>query len=101
MVFHLTTDTQPPDCEIVSLRGADGTLTLRYDSGAFTLIGTDDIAVRLPYTTATRDFLALGIEQTATARTLRLASLAQQTDRKQTTEAPPCMTMTTIAWYPR
>ncbi|MBQ5587895.1 MAG: hypothetical protein IIU73_04695 [Selenomonadales bacterium] len=101
MVFHLTTDTQPPDCEIVSLRGADGTLTLRYDNGAFTLIGTDDIAVRLPYTTATRDFLALGIEQTATARTLRLASLAQQTDRKQTTDAPPCMTMTTIAWYPR
>lgn len=101
LVFHLTTDAPPADCEIVSLAGDNAALTLRYTNGAFTLIGTDNITVRLPYTTEARDFLALGIEQTATARTLRLASLTHKTDRKQTAAAPPCMSLTTIAWYPR
>ena len=101
LVFHLTTDTRPADSEIVSLRGDDGTLTLRYTDGAFTLIGTDNIAVHLPYTFRTRDCLAIGIEQTQDKRTLRLASLAQQTDRQQTTTAPPCTSPTTIAWHPR
>ncbi len=101
LVFHLTADTLPADCEIVSLASDDGTLTLRYDSGAFILIGTDGIAVRLPYTTEVRDFLAIGIEQTTTERTLRLASLAHETDRKQTATAPPIGAITTIAWYPR
>lgn len=99
--FHLSTDTVLPDCEIVSLRGDDGALFLRYTNGAFTLIGTDGIAVRLPYTTEVRDYLTIGIEQSTTDRTLRLASLAQQTDRKSTTTATPCMSATEIAWYPR
>lgn len=100
LAFHLVCTTAPPTCEIVSLCGADGRLTLRYDGSSFALIGTDNVTVRIPYTTEARDYLTIGIEQTETARTLRLASLAQKTDRKSTTAMPPCMSATAIVWYP-
>ncbi len=100
LAFHLSCDTPPADCEIVSLTGDDGALSLRYTDGAFTLIGTDGITVRLPYTTVTGDHLAIAIEQSPDKRTIRLASLAQQTDRINTTTAPPCMNATAIVWYP-
>lgn len=100
LAFHLACDASPADCEIVSLRGTNGALTLRYTDGTFTLFGTDGIAIHLPYTTITGDHLTVAIEQTTTERTLRLASLSQQTDRMMKTDATPCMSATTIVWYP-
>ena len=100
LVFHLITDAAPAPAEIVTLRGTDGSLTLRYTDGAFCLIGTDGICLRVPYTTAGRDFLAIGIGQTATHRMLRIASLEQHTERTDTIPAAPCTAVTALSWHP-
>lgn len=101
LVFHLAADSSLADCEIVSLFGADGALTLRFTQGTFRLCGSDGEVVSLPYRTDERDYLAVGIEQTDKTRTLRLSSLAQKISLMQQADAEPCAYLTSVSWYPR
>lgn len=100
LIFHLTAEPNLPHSEIVTLYGTDGALTLRYRNGALTLTATDGITLTLDYLPTTYDQLTLGISQTATTRTLRLNSLAQNTDRNATATTPPCTTITAISYHP-
>lgn len=99
LVFHLTTD-DPAPAEILTLRGDSGSLTLRYTGKEFLLIGADTARITIPYTAAGRDYLAVGIGQSAETRTLRLSSLQQHTDRTESIPAAPCMTVTELLWHP-
>lgn len=99
LIFHLTADSYAQDSEIVTLLGADGALSLRYMQGKFRLVSGDGHTLTLDYLPTSGDHLTLGISQSPTIRTLRLASLAQNTDRIAEIAAPPCTAVTTISYH--
>lgn len=100
LIFHLTADPTISSCEIVTLCGTDGALTLRYHNRQFHLTATDSQTLTLDYHPTTYDQLTIGICQTSTTRTLRLNSLAQNTDLITTATTPPCTTITAISYHP-
>lgn len=100
LIFHLTADTDLSTCEIVTMSGADGALTLRYRDGRFCLTATDGHTISLTYRPQADDHLTLALSQSPTQRTLRLASLTQDTDRTAQTPTPPCTSITHICYHP-
>lgn len=99
-IFHLTACTAMTDSEIVTLSGEDGAFTLRYLGGAFHLCATDGHTLTLDYQVGADDHLTFAISQTNAVRTLRLASLAQGTDRTISLPLPPCTIVNTVCYHP-